>query len=334
LRGLAALLVTLSHLTASYVKLFPDQPASSILLHADGFAVILFFMISGFVILMTLEKCQAPLDFVVSRFSRLYPAYWASVLLTFAVVSSLGLPGHERNFGQMLINLTMIQDMFRTPHVDWSYWTLQIELFFYAGMFLIYCVGGLSRVEWFLFGWLLLRLFYLLAPHFNLEPSFTLGKILILDLIPYFGLGMCFYKIYAHYESQQRKLNIGILVSCAALALLNITLSGEGLFSAICGILIFALFVMGYLRWLVVWPMVWLGAISYPLYLLHQYIGFALIRRMEASGFSPNISTLCAIFTALFLAAVVTYSVERPAMRWIRACYRSIKDVRTNMQSL
>ncbi len=40
----------------------------------------LFFMISGFVIFMTLDRCRGPGDFIFSRFSRLNPLYWVGVL--------------------------------------------------------------------------------------------------------------------------------------------------------------------------------------------------------------------------------------------------------------
>jgi hypothetical protein len=43
-------------------------------------------MISDFVILMTLARTERAADFIVSRFSRLYPAYWASIALTLVVL--------------------------------------------------------------------------------------------------------------------------------------------------------------------------------------------------------------------------------------------------------
>ena len=49
-----------------------------------GFGVQFFFMISGFVIFMSAQG-RRPLEFVASRISRLYPAYWVAVLLTASV---------------------------------------------------------------------------------------------------------------------------------------------------------------------------------------------------------------------------------------------------------
>lgn len=74
LRGLAALTVVFSH----YFP-FWDRYVEDILVIVPGaygfYAVKLFFVISGMVIFMTLDKCNSVADFAVLRFSRLYPAY-------------------------------------------------------------------------------------------------------------------------------------------------------------------------------------------------------------------------------------------------------------------
>jgi peptidoglycan/LPS O-acetylase OafA/YrhL len=69
--------------------------------------------------------------------------------------------------------------------------------------------------------------------------------------------------------------------------------------------------------------MVYLGSISYSLYLLHENIGWALILRLEQLGLGTNESILLALAVAFGLASTVTYLVERPAMNWIRQRYRS-----------
>ena len=86
LRGLAALSVLCYHYTTHYKDLF--SPSGPVLFNFawGNCGVQIFFIISGFVILMTLEKTQRPMDFIVSRFSRLYPCYWAAVILTFIAV--------------------------------------------------------------------------------------------------------------------------------------------------------------------------------------------------------------------------------------------------------
>jgi peptidoglycan/LPS O-acetylase OafA/YrhL len=92
-------------------------------------------MISGFVIFMTLDRTQRPLDFVVSRFSRLFPAYWIAIAITFSVLTIFGLGNRSVSITELLINLTMVQDFFCVKNIDRSYWALLYELFLYCIMF-------------------------------------------------------------------------------------------------------------------------------------------------------------------------------------------------------
>ena len=71
LRGLAAVSVLVFHLTASYAESLPEQRRGFINFNVGGMlGVQLFFIISGFVIFMTVERTRRPIDFVWSRFSR------------------------------------------------------------------------------------------------------------------------------------------------------------------------------------------------------------------------------------------------------------------------
>ena len=83
----------LFHFTTRFTELYPASGASVLAVPYGYFGVNLFFIISGFVIFMTLQRTERPMDFVVSRFSRLFPSYWAAIILTFAVTHWLGLPG-------------------------------------------------------------------------------------------------------------------------------------------------------------------------------------------------------------------------------------------------
>ncbi len=90
LRLVAALMVVLFHYVALYGGWENNPRAVFPSLH--GYArygwlgVEVFFLISGFVICMSTWGRSLG-DFVVSRVSRIYPAYWVAVLLTAAVVT-------------------------------------------------------------------------------------------------------------------------------------------------------------------------------------------------------------------------------------------------------
>ena len=154
IRGLAACAVVLFHYTVRYFELFPG-PAPLVSARFGSFGVEVFFGISGFVILMTLERTRTAKAFLVSRLSRLYPAYWVCVAITFAVTQLYPLGTRSVTATQALVNLTMWQEVLHTPHVDGVYWSLQIELIFYVLMLLVLLAGWLRNARSVLMGWLI-----------------------------------------------------------------------------------------------------------------------------------------------------------------------------------
>ena len=147
LRGLAALSVVLFHLTTRFDRVYGHVTAP-LLSHPLGhYGVQFFFGLSGFVIFMTLKRTQRPADFIVSRASRLFPAYWAAIAITTAVVAFGALPDLRQSPAVVLLNLTMLEGFVGKPYVDGVYWTLTVELAFYVCMFALFLLRGLKRIE-------------------------------------------------------------------------------------------------------------------------------------------------------------------------------------------
>lgn len=103
------------------------------------FGVDLFFLISGFVIANS-ARGKTARQFAVGRAVRLYPAFWVAVLLTAA--ATVAVDGHFSVTGpQVLANLTMVHQLLGQPSVDGVYWTLFKELQFYALVAILLLVG-------------------------------------------------------------------------------------------------------------------------------------------------------------------------------------------------
>lgn len=81
LRGLAAVYVLIFHFICSYQQSLGAKAFELSRFFSGIYGVQLFFIISGYVIFMSLDRIARPLDFIVSRFSRLFPAYWAAVII-------------------------------------------------------------------------------------------------------------------------------------------------------------------------------------------------------------------------------------------------------------
>lgn len=320
LRGIAAVLVMLFHYTAKYQELYGHETPLLASLPWGHYGVNLFFMISGFVIFMTLHRIERPLDFVVSRFSRLFPAFWAAVVITFVLVRLLDLPDKTVGASAAGLNLFMIHGLFHIPHVDSVYWTLEIELIFYAMALMLYLAGWLDRVHAVLLGLLALRIVYFLAERLaGIELSWTLSHLLILPYIAWFVCGIAIYRLVVFPDDSPRK---DFLVLTAATFQLGIVDGpGIGLLAVALSLLFWAA-ARGRLPWLAHPLLAWLGAISYTLYLLHENIGWGIILQLERQGISANLAVLAAIAVSLTMASLLTRLVERPALRWLRNAYR------------
>lgn len=322
LRGVAALAVVLFHLTTQFERLYkPAETASLSFVHGH-YGVNLFFVISGFVIFMTLERTRTAGDFLVSRFSRLFPAYWVAVLLTFTITHALGLPGKLVSAGNALANALMFHGLFRVPHVDGVYWTLEVELLFYCGMLALFVWGQLHRVFTIVAGFLLLRWVYFGCQlWWQVDLPFILWRLLILQYLPWFTLGLAAYALTRTGPAPHK----GPALAALALALTTLGVT-ESLASAALGGAFFTLVLLAArsrLALLRLPVLVWLGTISYPLYLLHENISWSLMLKMHALGWPADAIAILALIGALALAHGVTKWVEQPAMRWIRQRWRS-----------
>ncbi|MCV2420635.1 acyltransferase family protein [Paucibacter sp. DJ2R-2] len=323
LRGLAALAVVLFHYTTQHQKLFAPASSASFAVPWGHLGVNLFFIISGFVIFMTLDRCRQPMDFVVSRFSRLFPSYWLAIALTFTVVSIFGLPGKEVSAWQAAANLLMLHGFAHIPHVDGVYWTLEVEMLFYIAMFTLYRVGCLSAVHRAIAALLSIKLIYLACAQFlGVDLPWILHRTLFLSTAPWFALGICvrqLTQLSADPQASTSALRRRIIGS-VLLALVTIGW-GEGwsmtLLAAALATVVYAA-AMGRLPPLRLKLLGWLGAISYPLYLLHENIGWVLMNQLQARGLSTDLSIAVALVFSLTLAHLVTQIVERPAMAAIR----------------
>ena len=312
LRGLAAFSVLLGHYTANYHRLYGHGPELLFKYPWAGYGVMLFFMISGFVILMSAERGSAG-DFAWNRFSRLYPAYWTAVATTFAVLSMFDLPGRQPSGRLALVNLTMVQNLLGVGSVDGVYWTLHVEMYFYAIVFFLLLRGWVRNIQVALLGLVVLatadRLFF---HEVNWPWVVRLRHVLILDHAYAFLIGVTLYRSM----KAPRLWHAGAVAVCLAYTLCK----GSGVdfyFASGFTVLMF-LTTRGYLKVLEWRPLVFLGTISYSLYLTHQNIGYVIIRAGYAAGLNPNVSVAIAAVAALVIAVAITFGVERPAMSLLR----------------
>jgi peptidoglycan/LPS O-acetylase OafA/YrhL len=325
-RGVAAFWVVMFHFVLRYSDL-KYSPIAEPSIVRDMIAVISvalpdfgllpvywFFMISGFVIIWTLERCRTVWDFAESRAARLYPVYWAAVAMTFLVGTFWPLPGQSYSAGQFLWNLTMVQEVFNIPHIDGVYWSLTVELLFYFGMAGLFVLGWLGHLRLICAAWAFACVTNHLLARFGVDVWWLVQKYALLRQGHFLIAGIMFYQIW-------RGRRLAGAIAILGLCLVSIYLAypvGEALVCTgfFAG---FWLAIRQHLKFIVCWPLLWLGSISYALYLCHEMLGWRLMRALETYGVPRAGAIMIATIMALGLAHLLTIAIERPARRAVRA---------------
>lgn len=277
--------------------------------------VHLFFMISGFVILLTAMKRDV-IQFVISRIVRLYPAFWAGVTFTALMIAFFGGELFSVSFPQYLSNLSMIDGYLGVEPIDGVYWTLLVEIKFYALIFVLLLFKRIENIDWFLAAWLIIQLVDIIAPLPKIIQFF-----LFPEWAPYFVSGALFYLlklkgIKGHY--------LALLVISFGLTLYQVDKEVVSLseyyntsFNPVIPLAVVSLFYLTFVliisNKLTFFRSTWVlkvGALTYPLYLIHQNVGFILFNRFE--GVVNKYLLLLAIFTfVLVIAWLIHRLVEK-----------------------
>jgi peptidoglycan/LPS O-acetylase OafA/YrhL len=313
-RGLAIISVLLYHYTTRYNEIYgyTEMPFA----FPYGYlGVEFFYIISGFVIYMSIENTKNSFDFILKRFSRLYPAYWVSIGITFGLVSLFTLPGRQSSFCDAMINLTMLQDWIgRVEYVDGAYWVLSRFISFYFIIFLINKFNLNDKIIQLCVIWVLLIFASKVAADTGIRIPFRIKLTFLLTDGSFFIIGIMFYlsKKYGF------KLSISLVIVFCLICIYFV--NGKAIFIAsIIFSSFFILFCNGRLKFINVKPLTWLGGISYSLYLLHQNIGYIIIRKLDSLHVNFLVILIIPTIISLLLATAVTYSIEKPFIYMLRS---------------
>lgn len=320
-RALAISAVLVCHYLASWGppeyagNLYGFKNSYSPWLGWGALGVQFFFIISGFVIFMTLERCGSLIEFWLRRFARLYPAYIVAMALTFCVSNSIGPNEFASTPADFLVGLTLATPFVAGARfVDQVYWSLVIELQFYIVIGLIY-VAAIKRFSaaWALYVGAVLAC-WLVGKSYGLHVLVSLAnRAFLLPYLAHFTLGIAFYFRYSGRERSWRALALVALLTYVIVA--GRAPSAWHAAHALM-VLLFVLFLWGKLGWLAIQPLRFLGEISYSLYLIHANVGITLIglftRRLQAPDL---IAVLAAALVCVGLAYALTRAVEKPAKR-------------------
>lgn len=310
LRGLSAVLVVLSHI-----------PCTNALLGGNpgGFAVSLFYLLSGFLTVMSSERSTE--FFLRKRILKLLPLYWIMTFIAFA--AALVRPDFFHTATPTLLNL--IRSLFFIPYQNPNGmvrplldvgWYLNVEVLYYLLFWISMKISFRYRTT-------ICSCIQLLA--------FALGQILFVDH-PFYvlymsgllmtSMGMLIYEIYRHISARANTNPDSKTAVC------NIIAYG----SMICGALLFCylrefspvvaqivplgvflLFLAGDRYMYATRAIQFTGMISLSLYLSHEFVVKGVSRILfsldELTPASALVSVVCLAVTVA-VAYVVWFVIE------------------------
>lgn len=285
--------------------------------------VPIFFAISGFVIAYSAEG-RTPLNFVIARFSRIYPTFVFCMTLTFVATIMFGADHFEVTARQWLANLFIAAPVLGQPYVDTSYWSLVIEVVFYAWVAVLMALGLFPRrLDAIIVVWIAITF----ANELTIDaPIFE--KLFIADHSGFFVVGLLIYQYYrGRRDARLWALSALAMGTAVFQALHNQAQLGVHtgssrdpmVVAAICIVSLCLVFLATRIKRIPISAAIVMaaGGITYPLYLLHMQLGYVFLAAL-APIHQMAFAITATIAGIVALSVVVWRFFERPVHRTVR----------------
>ena len=334
LRGIAALAVLFYHIRGSMGGFAPDW---LIALFAHGYlAVDLFFILSGFVLWWTYgaafrDQGRAAIGpFIIRRFARLFPLHLAVMLAMAAFAAALALSGRtlgpQYPLAELPAQLLLVQNWGLSDRLAWNdpAWSISAEWAAYLALALVGAAAArLDRGPW-RFPLQAAAIAGALGAYFALTGRTGIGEDIaatgLIRCLAEFSIGVLLCQWWSAMEARRTLIGItAVLLAGLGAALIASGISQPAGVPLIMAAAVVAALEASRARRPLLGGRIalWLGQISYALYLSHFFlwIMFKLL-------FVADPERVSAPAIAAFIVAVLTVShllhhhVELPGRRW------------------
>ena len=350
LRGIAALMVLAAH----YLGAFWSNPAGvgilsnslqaeiasytplvsvltqklALFINLGAFGVAVFFLVSGFVIPLSLIK-KSSYSFFKGRVRRIFPTYFAGFSITILSLwlSSLYFSNpFPYSFKEVAIHyIPGLRDILWSRHIDGIVWTLEIELKFYLVCGL--CISLFRKNSYFVFLipvfgflisiWVLYQTTYILSVgsiQYKIAYIFTYST----KYICFMFIGVAMNYLYRDIISSVQ----AIILSLVLILLMFILWFAEPfrqslhvIVNYMIAIIVFGLsyFYRGKFSFNRLTN--FFANISYPLYVSHAIFGYVFMSILLDRKLDPNIAILLTTCSSIAIAWFLHKYVEKSFMR-------------------
>ena len=336
LRAIAALNLLMFHFTWVYVAKYGFESPVGFVMPYGKYGVQLFFMLSGFVNAFTLiRKMPTPKDFSVGRAIRIVPSFWLVVIMNVGLLSMFPMLQQNVSAEATLANMTVMPHLFGFECMEPVTWTLMIELLFYGFLLFLLFTGRLAKP---LFSVVMLVLGVCMIGGLGNQfiqqeyagtglgsVSAFVDQVMIFRWMPLFAMGILLNEI--KMKRGTIWLNcIGILLAGAAFHIIDVK-DHNPKATALLFVLL-ALCAYGRLPVLRFKPLLFIGTISYSLYLFHNNIGTVFMSWLESMGVYPMVAFVMTFAFVVAMSAAITYKFEQPVTKFLQRRWKEYKSTR------
>ncbi|RYZ24393.1 MAG: acyltransferase, partial [Chitinophagaceae bacterium] len=275
--------------------------------------VPIFFVVSGYCIALAANHSKNVSDFFVRRIFRIFPLYWFSLLVVLACVaftimnqgqnSLANIPKSYQNISATLLLLTSPFSSVKT--INWVYWSLTVELFFYVVIASSLCFSKKIR-----------GYFILFVSVLSCFPQlFQIPGLFFLQQWPSFGIGLALFGL--QMDRSKWLPSFLLLVNSA-----NLLMGEQPSYYPIVSFIAFAIIAISiFLKDIPANGISKLGDFSYAVYLLHVPIGIYLFGKLKTvtvqSNLIYNVIYDLTMLAGLIVVSTVVYNyLELPGIKF------------------
>jgi len=331
-RGIAAFLVIYFHLSARVPPAYLGMDSgSSLIFYSGKIGVLIFFVISGYLIVQSLQYSRDLASFYAKRISRLWPLFILASLIIFTFIQFVDPPvvptGPKKFYTDQPTAIDLAGNFFFLADlgftwVDGVFWSILVELKFYFWIGLLavcdrqnfvrifaiatICLSGLeflvSLSDQTMFVLARRALNGLFVAHYL--PFFAIGALLVARRHPELLAALALLALLQAHEEIVSDMDFALaptivfLLALTAFVLLDRALLGSRIFLAI-------------------------GDYSYSWYLFHQVIGLSLIKLMSAR-LSYDPALLVALLATFALSVAASWAAE---WRFREPVYKQLREL-------
>lgn len=332
LRAISCLNLLLFHFTYVYANKYGFSSPLGFAFPYGKYGVELFFMLSGFVNAMTFVGKRSVKDFIFARAIRIFPSYWAVILLNVLLLSYLPLFHWQLSPGEIWANMSTMPRLFGYENFEPVTWTLQIEMLFYTTLVIMMVCGAFQRMLMSLMIMVTTCLVFCVGAttinatwpeSFISRPMWIVENVCYMRHLPLFAMGMLLNEI--KNKRGNTKLNL-VGIVWAGIVFQIIDLRDH---NPVATVMLFGLLTAcawGKVPPLRFKPLLFISTISYTLYLFHNNIGSTLIYSLERMGTGPLAAVVISTALAIAVGTATTIWFEQPLTKFLRAWWKRRKE--------